>query len=516
MDNKETEALTISDIGVEDQGGNDKIQDQEAPEDHHTGDSSMPSNDFIQKLDRCSKRKIPRWFSIGYYIILSLLAIVLTVASKKTKLWKEQGQDREDKKDDPSAADSNGGNPWEMIKNSSIVLPEFVSLMIRYVLVLITYFFVQGSNPGYISVMEMEWVSQRDGLSILGFPDDNCTPADPEANNEGIESSAKLNSIAPDRTHPKSLVAEDCNRTASTKKSTSEIELKNLTSPTRPSPKSFNSNTLTSRRPTTHNNPDSIGASKKDPDDTPVPIAPELNQQLRRKICSKCQIAPPLRAHHCRFCNKCVATFDHHCHFLNTCIGERNHCRFYWFLVCQMLGFWKCAGIVASSPLGVICWVKGTCGTGKGSDVVKWEILVVIIARLYLYWLTFAATMMTIIHTWLALTNGTTFELERRTFLEYLEGVDMCATPFSRGLFFNVRMFCCVRDRICSAWDCLCCKRGCLGSSRIVREEYEQIAGGHWKPVLWQPIGDPKKLKDASHSDDVWNNPCDNKYWTCC
>lgn len=48
----------------------------------------------------------------------------------------------------------------------------------------------------------------------------------------------------------------------------------------------------------------------------------------RRKVYSSCQFAPPLRAHHCKICNDCVAIFDHPCGFVGKCIGEQNLGRF--------------------------------------------------------------------------------------------------------------------------------------------------------------------------------------------
>ena len=52
-----------------------------------------------------------------------------------------------------------------------------------------------------------------------------------------------------------------------------------------------------------------------------------------RTFCPTCGFEPPLRSHHCSFCNKCVGTFDHHCLIIGTCVGERNHCRFWWFIL---------------------------------------------------------------------------------------------------------------------------------------------------------------------------------------
>jgi len=41
-----------------------------------------------------------------------------------------------------------------------------------------------------------------------------------------------------------------------------------------------------------------------------------------------------------------VAGFDHHCHCIGTCIGERNHCRFYWFVFFQTIALWSAIRIV--------------------------------------------------------------------------------------------------------------------------------------------------------------------------
>lgn len=52
----------------------------------------------------------------------------------------------------------------------------------------------------------------------------------------------------------------------------------------------------------------------------------------RQTKCAVCDVPKICRSHHCKHCNKCVATYDHHCVMLGTCIGERNHCRFWWFI----------------------------------------------------------------------------------------------------------------------------------------------------------------------------------------
>ena len=65
--------------------------------------------------------------------------------------------------------------------------------------------------------------------------------------------------------------------------------------------------------------------------------------------CSYCDLDTPLRSHHCRICNLCVATFDHHCNVIGTCIGEKNHCRFFTFVLLNFIGVWVYSMIVESS-----------------------------------------------------------------------------------------------------------------------------------------------------------------------
>ncbi|KAI9311372.1 DHHC palmitoyltransferase-domain-containing protein [Dichotomocladium elegans] len=50
------------------------------------------------------------------------------------------------------------------------------------------------------------------------------------------------------------------------------------------------------------------------------------------KICKKCHLPKPERAHHCSVCNKCIMRFDHHCPWIHNCVGHFNHRYFVLFM----------------------------------------------------------------------------------------------------------------------------------------------------------------------------------------
>jgi DHHC palmitoyltransferase len=196
---------------------------------------------------------------------------------------------------------------------------------------------------------------------------------------------------------------------------------------------------------------------------------------LRRKRCNICRFAPLIRSHHCKKCSRCVATFDHHCELVGNCIGERNRAVFWWFLLLQWNGFLLCCNIVGSSKVGFVTLMQ--------HRAFSWEIVRVIAAKVYLYPLTLIATIMLGMHSFLAIANMTTFEcVKGPKHLDYLQGTRDMDLPFSRGVILNLKSYCC-------------------GHSWTQR----------WTPTQWRPPG--KIVRD---SEDWWNNPWQNKYWSCC
>jgi DHHC palmitoyltransferase len=225
----------------------------------------------------------------------------------------------------------------------------------------------------------------------------------------------------------------------------------------------------------------------------------------RSKYCDVCHVQPLIRSHHCKICQRCVATFDHHCGFMGVCIGERNHARFWFFLLCQAVGFYLCCRIVGSSSLGwttllfpqpsalnIHATIPHATDSHGWFDAVR-----VIVAKVYLYPLTLVAWIMLGLHTFFLLCNVTTFEFTKGPrHIDYLQGTEDMDLPFSQGCVGNVRL-CCIGDT------------GCHATTWCSDRPDENRP--YWKPILWQKPG--KIIRDSL---DWWNHPWQNKYWSCC
>ncbi|GKY90504.1 hypothetical protein MPSEU_000024100 [Mayamaea pseudoterrestris] len=126
------------------------------------------------------------------------------------------------------------------------------------------------------------------------------------------------------------------------------------------------------------------------------------------------------------------------------------------------------------------------------------------VAKTCIYLLTVLALIMVIIHVLLALTNSTTFEFAKASHLDYMQGMDAMAMPFSKGnMCANLKAFV-QRD------DCFQPFMFRPGARRHDNDETVHQASA-WTPIDWSlPTVAPRD------SEDWWNHPWRNKYWSCC
>jgi len=155
------------------------------------------------------------------------------------------------------------------------------------------------------------------------------------------------------------------------------------------------------------------------------------------RFCPACNLWQKLRSKHCNLCNKCVAKYDHHCFWMGNCIGEKNHGTFWWFLFIQtVLIIWS-----------LFLLIEGLAWAPKDSvsDFLEHDLLscLVVTGIIIVGWLPIALLGL---HTYLILTNQTTWEFNRRTRITYLHGLDDGVHPFSRGACGNINLICCDFD----------------------------------------------------------------------
>lgn len=214
--------------------------------------------------------------------------------------------------------------------------------------------------------------------------------------------------------------------------------------------------------------------------------------QRGERPCAHCRVTQPARAHHCKVCDRCVATFDHHCGVVGTCVGERNRCRFWFFLLGQVCVLAFMIGILNSGFVYRRSW-----GDWAAANIVC------LVALLVLWILQALLLGMLGFHSWLAATNTTTFEtVTGADRLWYLAGTNPqdCDLPYSRGLSRNLRSFCCILD----------------GAPRLLGAAFacgwRHLRGvDGWTPTKWESPGPVDR-----DSPNVVNNLWSNRYYSCC
>eukprot|EP00669_Euglena_mutabilis_P003540 TRINITY_DN14522_c0_g1_i1.p2 TRINITY_DN14522_c0_g1~~TRINITY_DN14522_c0_g1_i1.p2 ORF type:complete len:224 (-),score=60.05 TRINITY_DN14522_c0_g1_i1:37-708(-) len=173
------------------------------------------------------------------------------------------------------------------------------------------------------------------------------------------------------------------------------------------------------------------------------PVEGLSNEELQaafqaKRACMFCMCYRPMRSKHCHDCHRCVAKFDHHCFWIGGCVGELNHCLFYWFLVSACIMLALGAAVTHSS----LDFTVAHPGASLARNVLASPCCVGCVLLLV-----FVVALL-VSHTWLALTNQTTWEFSRRRTIPYLRGLPREALPFDEGPDRNLRYFCCEATRL--------------------------------------------------------------------
>ena len=220
-----------------------------------------------------------------------------------------------------------------------------------------------------------------------------------------------------------------------------------------------------------------------------------INFHDKESYCKYCAIAVPLRSHHCNHCQRCVATFDHHCFVIGTCIGERNHCRFFTFLLINFLGVWYLSTIVDSAFGKYAQSVKNqsTDVTDTGSRYDRrppnhMEVAYILSAFLGILW--WYAFFLIVYQTWLVATSSTGYECIKSNNANNGEDFETCDSPYGgKTVCHNFFTFCCLRDGLLSYFK-----------------------GVPWRHVVW------KKPLPRPNQEDVrlFDNFCRNRHYSCC
>ena len=320
---------------------------------------------------------------------------------------------------------------------------QFVQFFIMLGFSWFSYVFIQGSNPGFVN---------KDILRRAGFDPDTGR----STNEDDVEDTVSL--------------------TASSTEMKLEVEMTNMSAS-----KKSSSSKISETETIGLLDYDMEGGSELEDDEEEQRLEDQVRAEYKEGISHL-----PLRCRWCKRNEKYVAKYDHYCIVLGTCIGERNHCRFWWYLLAQTIALGWAISVVLTGIEYRMYW-----STWFSANLNK------IFCAFVLWCLFFLIFSLLGYHSFLACANMTSYEMRKGSKIDYMADFDECDLPFSNGLFHNLRIFCCVSS----------------GLSRRDQDEFRRSKRhrGEWTPTIWRPLE-----KFNRNSRDCCNNLWENKYWRCC
>nr|CAD7392983.1 unnamed protein product [Timema cristinae]CAD7424475.1 unnamed protein product [Timema monikensis] len=142
------------------------------------------------------------------------------------------------------------------------------------------------------------------------------------------------------------------------------------------------------------------------------------------RLCHSCRCLRPLRAKHCRICNRCVEYFDHHCPFIYNCVGLKNRMWFFLFVTS--------IAINCSFTIYFACY----CIAVEGFHLLYGLGLVEALVFCFLGWI---LTCTSVLHACMNLTTNEMLNYKRYSYLRDKRG--RYFNPFSRGPLLNLLEF---------------------------------------------------------------------------
>ncbi|XP_077334809.1 palmitoyltransferase ZDHHC12 isoform X2 [Lithobates pipiens] len=148
----------------------------------------------------------------------------------------------------------------------------------------------------------------------------------------------------------------------------------------------------------------------------------------------------PMRARHCKSCNRCVRRYDHHCPWIENCVGEKNHRVFMLYLVVQLV---------------VLLWAFRLAWSGFHSEATWSEWLRIniflLLAFILISIVTVVVCLLIVCQLYLISCNYTTWEFMSFYRISYLKQCVLDSNPFDRGIVPNLWNFFCTHGPV--TWE---------------------------------------------------------------